>query len=192
MKKLFITPIIGLLAAASMFAQTLTPTNPPAHVGLAWDPSPSTEVSGYYIYYGPATGNYTNKVNAGQATSVTVSNLVRGVTYYFAATAYTAEGLESEFSNEVSWKPKTIPSPPANLKATNVVIKVSLESSPSAKGPWSEFAELYTGSEQPGFYRSSVSIYRPEDPKGQLLLAKDETLNLFRHRDAGSPPPVPR
>jgi hypothetical protein len=53
---------------------------------LAWDPSTTPGVT-YKVYYGPSSATYANSVFAGTATNVTVSNLVDGVTYYFAATA---------------------------------------------------------------------------------------------------------
>lgn len=74
----------------------------PANVRLAWDPSPDPGIASYKVYYGAASGNYTNSVSAGLATSLTISNLVQGVTFYFAATATDTNGLESDFSEEVS------------------------------------------------------------------------------------------
>jgi Fibronectin type III domain len=70
---------------------------------LAWNPSPDINVTGYNIYYGAASHTYTNMVNVGNATSATVSGLVGGVTYYFAATAHDGLGQESGFSDEVSY-----------------------------------------------------------------------------------------
>lgn len=78
-------------------------------VTLAWDPSPDPTVAGYRLYYGVASGTYTNVIDAGNRTSATASNLVFGVTYYFAVTAYDASGVESLPSNEVSYE---APSPP--------------------------------------------------------------------------------
>ena len=77
-----------------------------ANVTLAWDKSTDAIVTGYNIYYGGASRVYTNEINAGNATNVTISGFVTGVTYYFAATAYSASGLESPFSSEVVY---TIP-----------------------------------------------------------------------------------
>lgn len=94
---------------------------PPGSVGLAWDPSPSAEVVGYNIYYGVGSGVYTNVVKLGNVTNATVSGLVRGVTYFFAATAVARDGLESEFSNEVSY---TAPRPPAPPVLRVVAISV--------------------------------------------------------------------
>ena len=78
---------------------------PPQMAMLAFDASiPATNVAGYFIYYGGAAGSYTNRVDLGLGTTQGVSNLVAGSTYYFAATAYTPSGLESDYSNETAWK----------------------------------------------------------------------------------------
>ena len=78
---------------------------PPQSATLAWDHSaPSTDVAGYFIYYGVSTQSYTNRFDLGLATNGVVSNLVAGTTYYFATTAYTSSGLESDYSNEAAWK----------------------------------------------------------------------------------------
>jgi hypothetical protein len=85
-------------------------------VTLAWDPSPSVVVgtngggsytnyftiTNYTVYYGVASATYTNTVLAGANLMATVSNLLSGPTYYFAATATDDEGLESDYSSEVS------------------------------------------------------------------------------------------
>lgn len=71
-------------------------------VGLAWDHSEDKSVVGYRIYYGPRPGVYTNRIEVGYVTTTRVTNLQDGATYYFAATAFSDEGLESEFSNEAS------------------------------------------------------------------------------------------
>jgi hypothetical protein len=60
-------------------------------------------VAGYHLYTGIASRNYTNMVELGNATSVTVSNLSQGTTYYFAVTAYDMVGLESSYSGEIAY-----------------------------------------------------------------------------------------
>jgi hypothetical protein len=72
---------------------------------LAWNSSvPSNGVAGYRLYYGQSSGQYTNSIDAGLATTTSVSNLQAGATYYFVATAYSAAGWESAYSNEAVWK----------------------------------------------------------------------------------------
>ena len=87
---------------ARMFRLSVSNAPPPS-VTLAWDPSPDPTVAGYSIYYGASTGSYTNLANVGLGTNGVVSNLLAGTTYYFAVTAHTAFGLESDFSNEAVW-----------------------------------------------------------------------------------------
>ena len=70
---------------------------------LVWDASPDANVTGYKIYYGVASGAYTNSILLGNVTSATVNGLKDGVTYFFGATAVAATGPESDFSNETSY-----------------------------------------------------------------------------------------
>jgi hypothetical protein len=72
-----------------------------AQVTLAWDPNTDPDLSGYRIYYGLLSDQYSSSVDVGNRTSYTVANLENGKTYYFAATAYDQIGDESDFSNEV-------------------------------------------------------------------------------------------
>ena len=98
-KKLFSSIIFSLVLCFF-----LSPTNSLAgQANLAWDPPDiSTDVTGYMIHYGTASGTYSQAIDVGNTTSYTVSNLIDGQTYYFAVTAYNAVGYESVYSNEVS------------------------------------------------------------------------------------------
>ena len=72
-------------------------------------------VADYKIYYGAASHTYTNVVVlVGNTNNGTVTGLVAGTTYYFAATSYDGAGTESPFSDEVSY---TVPQPAAQLRA---------------------------------------------------------------------------
>ena len=82
-----------------------------------------TDLGGFKVYYGTASGSYAANVDVIFATCVTaspcssstftVTNLSEA-TYYFTATAYDTSGNESDFSNEVS---KTISTPPTSIPA---------------------------------------------------------------------------
>ena len=86
--------------------QTLSATLQGSYgVALAWGASPTPGITGYRVYYGAASGNYSNSVVVGNATTNMVPGLVSGVTYFFAVTAYNASGLEGTFSNEISFVP---------------------------------------------------------------------------------------
>ena len=89
-----------------------------ADVTLAWNASTSAGVTGYRIHQGIASGEYLLVKDAGRVTTTVVTGLTAGETYYFAATAYDAEGNSSLFSNEVTY---LAPLPPvANFTATPV------------------------------------------------------------------------
>lgn len=74
-----------------------------AEVTLAWDASTSTNVSSYVIRYGLGSVNYTASISVPSTqTNVTITGLPLG-TLYFAAFARTAQNVESDPSNEISW-----------------------------------------------------------------------------------------
>jgi len=75
----------------------------PAQTTLVWDPVIHPDVAGYMVYYGTSSGDYDVSLDVGNWTSVTIAGLDGSKTYYFAATAYSTYGEESNFSNEVSW-----------------------------------------------------------------------------------------
>ncbi len=78
-----------------------------AQVTLAWDPDNVSNLAGYKVYYGTASGSYHWNIDVGNVTTYTLNGLTIGTTYYAAATAYTTSGLESSFSNQVMY---TVPS----------------------------------------------------------------------------------
>jgi hypothetical protein len=72
-------------------------------VTLAWDaPGGDSEIDGYRVHYGVASGSYTDTLEVGVATKATVTGLSDGTTYYFVVTAYNSVG-ESAPSNEASF-----------------------------------------------------------------------------------------
>jgi hypothetical protein len=71
-------------------------------VTLAWDRNTETNIAGYKVHYGLASRAYTSSINVGNVTTASVTNLLAGITYLFAVTAYNAAGVESDFSAEVS------------------------------------------------------------------------------------------
>jgi len=86
-----------------------------ASLSLAWDPPSGPGPSGYFVYYGSAAGDYKTKIDAGNATVLTISGLADGATYHFAATSYDAARSESGFSNDLS---ATVPGGPLTADFT--------------------------------------------------------------------------
>lgn len=91
---LLVSAAVALLSCRCLAYQNVT---------LGWQASTDPSVVGYDLYYGTVSGQYNHKIPITSGTSVTVSNLIEGVTYYFVVTAYSSSGLESVPSNEVSY-----------------------------------------------------------------------------------------
>ena len=86
--------VFALIAASKVAAaDTLT---------LMWDMSADSRVVGYRVYAGTQSGVYTTNSDVGNTTSFVLSNAVPGQRYYFAASAYAADGVESSLSAEIS------------------------------------------------------------------------------------------
>lgn len=90
-----------------------------AGVTFGWTAN-TDPVAGYKIHYGPASRTYNQVFDARNVTTGTVSNLLAGTRYFFALTAYNSQGLESDYSNELTYfVPTNIgPSGPFRLTIT--------------------------------------------------------------------------
>ena len=66
------------------------------------DGSPLSDLAGYYVYYGTASGVYGPPVDAKNVTSYTLTGLTPGQTYFIAVAAYDTSQNRSELSDPVS------------------------------------------------------------------------------------------
>jgi len=89
-------------AATTSSSTTTTVTGTSTAATLTWNPVTSTNLAGYKVYMGTASGVYGTSINVGNVTSYMVSNLTLGNTYYFVVTDYNTSDVESLPSNEVS------------------------------------------------------------------------------------------
>jgi len=122
-----------------------------ASVTLAWDPSPEPMLSGYSLYWGTNSRAYDQiqlvELNTVQASA---TNLVAGTEYFFAVTARTWEGLESDYSTEVSYQV------PEQLTLTAL-----LEEATDPAGPWALVTNAVTmvvPAEPRRFYRTKMEV----------------------------------
>lgn len=81
-------------------------------ITLAWDANTEPNLAGYKVYYdsdgsgepyggiGATEGD--SPIDVGNVTEFTLYGLLDGEVHFFAVTAYNDEGLESDYSNEVS------------------------------------------------------------------------------------------
>jgi hypothetical protein len=78
-------------------------------VSLSWNPSPMA--TGYKLYVGATSGNYTQMFDAGNNLSFSLMNLTPGISYFFAVTCYDSIE-ESDFSSEAVY---VVPMPDLSL-----------------------------------------------------------------------------
>jgi hypothetical protein len=84
-------------------------------VDISWRTSPDSDVSGYLVYFGTASGEYfgesairgVSPINAGKRTSLRIDGLKNGTLYYFAVAVYDRMNPANAgvFSREVSARP---------------------------------------------------------------------------------------
>ena len=120
---------IGIIASNATAAQ----------VTLAWDPNTESDLAGYKIHQGTASGSYSVHIDVHKVTTYTLTGLTAGQTYYFAATAYDSSGNESGYSNSVSYAvpsangAPTTPSTPT--AASSALVNTAIAFSTSATDP---------------------------------------------------------
>jgi hypothetical protein len=100
-----------LAAAGALLLFILS--NRASAVVLEWDSNTETNLAGYRLYVGEASRNYSTVLEAGNQNNREVTALQPGTTFYFAVTAYNSDGLESDFSEEISYTVPVENSPPA-------------------------------------------------------------------------------
>jgi len=99
---------------------------------LRWAAERDPNVTGYRLYWGPASGVYTNSVDVGSPSRVELEATVTvyGPLNYFGLTAYDRLGNESGYSNEIFW-PGYVP--PAGA---TTCIRITPQVASSPDGPW--------------------------------------------------------
>lgn len=88
----------GLRAGSASTTLTVFPA---VSVTLAWNANTETDLAGYNLYLGQASGVYGAPIQLGPVLSTTVGGLMGAHAYYFALTAYDSLGRESPKSAEV-------------------------------------------------------------------------------------------
>lgn len=71
--------------------------------GVMWDANTESNLAGYKLHYGQASGDYTVHIDAGNVLEYVffTNPAITNGSYYFAATAYDTDGEESGYSNEL-------------------------------------------------------------------------------------------
>ncbi len=121
----------------------LDPPDPPSGLTLApgsiqvgWQPSETTNVTGYKIYLGHQPGAYDRVIDAGNVNAYHIVDVDYGTTYYVTVRAYTDEGLVSEPATEgVITLPPATPTPTVTSTPTATPTLTGTPTSSAACGP---------------------------------------------------------
>ena len=95
------------LCLVAQLPATNSPT--PGVVPLGWNPSPDTRATGYFLYWGLASGACTNFLDVGNVTNAIVAGIAAGTRYYFTIVTYDAAGDQSPPSNEALYSGIAMP-----------------------------------------------------------------------------------
>jgi PKD repeat protein len=110
--------LLKALLFVLVFAGTVQAHAYAADFTLQWDPNSESNLAGYVLHYGTASGAYAQSIDVGTATTYKITGLRDGVDYYFAVTAYDTSDNESAFSNEVSGRKNLPPQATASAGPT--------------------------------------------------------------------------
>jgi len=170
---------------SSLFLGIILAINPissfaSANITLAWSRSSAPIVAGYNIYCGNVSGVYPNVIDAGANTSVTISNLVNGTTYYFASATYSAAGAVSALSSEVAYTVPVVPviQPPALNPINNLTINanagaqtVNLTGLASGSPAGNQVITVTATSSNPSLVSNPVINYTSTNSSGSLTFS---------------------
>lgn len=70
---------------------------------VSWNANTDNDLAGYRVYYGTASGSYSDSLDAGNTNCVEINDLTANTTYYCIVTAYDTSGNESEPTDEKSF-----------------------------------------------------------------------------------------
>lgn len=149
----FLLPIF--LASPLLAAQFVT---------LQWDANPEPDIASYAVHWGVQPRTYSVSTNVGNVTRAAIVipgslGIISRATNYLAVTALTTNGLESDFSNELT---NVAPVGPP----THAILCSGIESADTPDGPWTEVLSTYLPItiESNKFYRPKMDLRFPPMP----------------------------
>jgi len=132
-------------------------------VNLSWEAVNASDLGGYQVYWGGASGNWPNSSNVGNRTSIQLSGFQEGMTYFFVVKAYDSSGNFSSPSNEISvtiGKKKAIvikfELPSGVTDKVNITLSTSdLDGAHLMSSPTTTISKVFWGSDLTGWGEAS-------------------------------------
>ena len=151
------------IAILPFLGQVLAAPSTVAPVSFAWDVSAEENIAGYRMHFGTESGVYTDVRDVGLVPTGPDKDGVQshlsgelefefGTTYFTAITAYNTSGLESDYSNEISFTTPTKPDAPTGLK-----VVVTIETS-SNLSDWEPIASVSQEMKSEQFFRLKMEL----------------------------------
>jgi hypothetical protein len=167
----------GAIAVSSPVSVSVVPTSGGSSNGatlrIGWDPSISPDVVGYRFYLGTSSRNYSATNNIGNVTTHSITNLERGRTYYFAVTSISSSNLESDYSEEISWRVPELNRPSLTTSFAGSSLTLSGRA---------EASKLYIVQQSTNLVEWETLTNVVSDAQGNLVFNSDTTLPLLFFR----------
>jgi hypothetical protein len=138
---------------------------------IDWTPLSSTDITGYRVFWGDASKDYTDSiyVDGGTSHQATIAGLTANQTYFFTIVAVDIDGNESYLRPEFTGTPRIVPLAPAGIIAEPDVWQIDLS--------WESSLELDF---------DHYNLYRGTQPGVYTLLQSDITATSYIDADVGS------
>lgn len=186
-----LTSVLLLVASLTLNAAgqfLAAPTNPPAQVTFGWTASADPTCTGYYLWYGTGSRQYTNKVATGNVTNFTFTIPARGVQYFFTLSAIYPGPLESDWCNEVNYTAKKPAAPGGLLPPISLVVQAKPMDDPAA-----QWADAWSWSLSPGALNQQFRLHIVTEvaavaPASQVKATPQERAMRALHATIRMPP----
>ena len=93
--------LVSVCAVVSFALAGVASVHASEPVTLAWDANTEPDLAGYIVEYGVTSGQYTQSIQIGKTTQLTVTGLQPDTTYYFVVRAYNTAGATSSPSGQI-------------------------------------------------------------------------------------------
>ncbi|QJE98581.1 fibronectin type III domain-containing protein [Luteolibacter luteus] len=113
----YVLAFLGL-SPLLVFSASRAADVPAPPVSLVWNANPESNIAGYKVHFGTASGTYSQVIDVQNQTSAALPQLILGNTYYLAVSAYNADGQESPKSTEMVLSA----TPPAPAESTSLTV----------------------------------------------------------------------
>jgi len=158
-------------------------------VGLNWEAPPGLAASGYEIFRSKAESGPFTKIAQVNQTEYLDQELERNAIYFYKIRAYTAKGLQSDFSAIISAETALTPNPPVILKAEGHIKSIELTWFPSPITSDDKVSlkgyNLYRANTQQGPYKEIANIPFKDQGAGVASAAAPDKLLKVIYLDKG-------